>query len=58
MSSKKISPTLESLNTLFKTLGFVAFYAAIIPFVITWWFSGSLPQAIAMAFELSILAIN
>jgi hypothetical protein len=57
MSSKKISPTLESLNTFFKTLGFVAFYAAIIPFVITWWFSGSLPQAIAMAFGFSILAI-
>jgi hypothetical protein len=57
MSSKKISPTLESLNTFFKTLGFVAFYAAVIPFVITWWFSGSLPQAIAMAFGFSILAI-
>jgi hypothetical protein len=57
MSSKKITPTLESLNTFFKTLGFVAFYAAIIPFVITWWFSRSLEQAIAMAFGFGILAI-
>jgi hypothetical protein len=57
MSSQKISPTLESLNTFFKTLGFIAFYAAIIPFVITWWFSGRLTQAIAMAFGFSILAI-
>lgn len=57
MSSQKISPTLESLNSFFKTLIFVAFYGAIIPFVITWWFSGSLPQAIAMALGFSILAI-
>jgi hypothetical protein len=57
MSSKKISPTLESLNTFFKTLGFVAFYGAIVPFAITLWFSRSLEQAIAMAFGFSILAI-
>jgi hypothetical protein len=57
MSSKKISPTLESLNTFFKTLGFISFYAAVIPFVITWWFSGRLLQAIAMAVGFSILAI-
>ncbi len=57
MSSNKISPTLESLNTFFKTLGFLAFYAAIIPLVITLRFSGSLPRAIAMALGFSILAI-
>ncbi|AFY72192.1 hypothetical protein Syn7502_00017 [Synechococcus sp. PCC 7502] len=55
--SKKISPTLESLNIFFKTLGLIVFCGAIIPFVVIWWLSRSLEQAIILALVFDIMAI-